>query len=198
MSEIKTLNGYSLADTKAREDIAALSEEIAELKGEGEAEKEPVTYIATITGIFSVSNKTILQGDGYGFHTDYIPLDGYTHIKATYKLTNTAYALAFFDESKNLIPDLSIIGEGTDKFYVIDMDVPAGAAYCMMSDYKWGATQGTGSITISGGSAKKDAGLTSEQIAALNEMFKVCAYASSAETAYAAFCEAFGISGEEA
>ena len=28
MSEIKTLNGYSLADTKAREDIAALSEEI--------------------------------------------------------------------------------------------------------------------------------------------------------------------------
>jgi hypothetical protein len=141
------------ADAKATGDrLTALSEEIKELKGEGEV--EPVTYIATITGIFSVSNKTILQGDGYGFHTDYIPLDGYTHIKATYKLTNTAYALAFFDESKNLIPDLSIIGEGTDKFYVIDMDVPAGAAYCMMSDYKWGATQGTGSITISGGSAK--------------------------------------------
>lgn len=32
MSEIKTLNGYSLADTKAREDIASLSEEIDDLK----------------------------------------------------------------------------------------------------------------------------------------------------------------------
>lgn len=38
-------------------------------------------------------------------------------------------------------------------------------------------------------------GLTSAQITALDNMFKVCAYTSSAETAYAAFCAAFGITG---
>jgi hypothetical protein len=38
-------------------------------------------------------------------------------------------------------------------------------------------------------------GLTSAQITALDNMFKVCAYVSSAETAYAAFCEAFGVAG---
>ena len=38
MSEIKTLNGYSLADTKAREDIAALSKEMSELSANGPAD----------------------------------------------------------------------------------------------------------------------------------------------------------------
>lgn len=38
-------------------------------------------------------------------------------------------------------------------------------------------------------------GLTSAQITALDNMFKVCAYTSSANSAYAAFCAAFGITG---
>lgn len=42
--------------------------------------------------------------------------------------------------------------------------------------------------------AKKN-GLTSAQITALDNMFKVCAYTSPADSAYAAFCKAFGIAG---
>lgn len=40
ITEIKTLNGYPLADTKARADIATLSKEIADLKGGGETVTE--------------------------------------------------------------------------------------------------------------------------------------------------------------
>ena len=43
MADIKTLNGYTLADTKARQDIATLTEEIEQLKGE--------TEIITRTGV---------------------------------------------------------------------------------------------------------------------------------------------------
>ena len=42
ITEIKTLNGYPLADTKAREDISSLSEEIAGLKAEEEGKIEVI------------------------------------------------------------------------------------------------------------------------------------------------------------
>lgn len=43
MSEIKTLNGYSLADTKAREDIVTLTEENSSIRGEIDALKGVIT-----------------------------------------------------------------------------------------------------------------------------------------------------------
>lgn len=170
--------------------ITELSEEIAELKGEGKA--EPVTYIADIPGYWNINMGQIYQVN-YSFHTDYIPLAGYKRIDAQYKIVPEAYALAFFDEEKNILPSISVKSEGTDKYYTISMDVPDGAAYCMLSDYKYGGTQGGGSITLSGESANKNAGLTSAQITALDNMFKVCAYVASADSAYAAFRAAFGI-----
>ena len=51
ITEIKTLNGYPLADTKAREDIAQLSEEIDELKengGGGSGEDEVVRELLEV------------------------------------------------------------------------------------------------------------------------------------------------------
>lgn len=51
ITEIKTLNGYPLADTKAREDIAQLSEEIAVLGEEVDALKnEPTTSPFEVSG----------------------------------------------------------------------------------------------------------------------------------------------------
>ena len=51
ITEIKTLNGYPLADTKAREDIATLSEEIEMLKLGNETEAGVVTKIGTLISV---------------------------------------------------------------------------------------------------------------------------------------------------
>jgi hypothetical protein len=50
-------------------------------------------------------------------------------------------------------------------------------------------------IPVSGGNADQS-GLTAEQISALDNMFKICAYTADATDAYKAFQTAFGIGGE--
>jgi hypothetical protein len=52
LTEIKTLNGYPLADTKAREDIAQLSEEIGALKSGTTQEIVLVNQIKKVVGNF--------------------------------------------------------------------------------------------------------------------------------------------------
>jgi lysophospholipase L1-like esterase len=132
ITEIKTLNGYPLADTKARADIATLTEEIEALK-KGD-ESPSVTYKPDIAGAYSTQHgitDTVVNT----FRTDYISLDGYVRIVAKTYLVSSYYALAFFDASKTLLRDISIPGTGVNTPNEIDMPVPAGAAYCMLSDY---------------------------------------------------------------
>ena len=48
ITEIKTLNGYPLADTKAREDIATLTEEMEQLKENGGSGGDSSAYFETV------------------------------------------------------------------------------------------------------------------------------------------------------
>ncbi|MBQ1182314.1 MAG: SGNH/GDSL hydrolase family protein [Phascolarctobacterium sp.] len=126
-----TVSGKA-ADAKATGDrIAELSEEIAELKGE---KKEPATYVPDLAGYLK-NDGTFVTYDTC-FHTDYIPLDGYIRISAKAYLVPSGLALAFFDSNKTLLKDLSIAGlGGTGSPNIIDMDVPSGASYCMLSNF---------------------------------------------------------------
>lgn len=100
------------------------------------------TYIPSLDGYLLVETGEIFAYTG-AYHTDYLALDGYVRISAKCNLTSNGYALAFFDESKTLMPGISIVTDGHTVDTVIDMDVPSSAAYCMLSDYEYsGATNG--------------------------------------------------------
>ena len=182
ITEIKTLNGYPLADTKARGQIATLSEEIANKKGltsaqitaldnmfkvcaytssansayaafcaafgitgggaGGDTTEGSVTYKPELDGVFSVATNAIIPSTNYWFfRTDYIPLAGYSRIKASYKLNASGYGVAFFDDGKNIMKDVSVIGADANNYNVVEMDAPVGAAYCMLGHYGGVKTQ---------------------------------------------------------
>ena len=113
-------------------------------------EDEPdtsVTYVPAIGGGIQVGDGSQLIVNNL-CRTDYIALDGYARITATYRLTSNAYALAFYDSNKTLLPNASVIGAGLDSDNNVDMGIPAGAAYCIFSHYAGNSNQWAGSITL--------------------------------------------------
>ena len=142
-----------------------LSEEIAGLKGEKPSE---VTYKPHIDG-YMRTDGTIWQTT-YSYHTDYIPLDGYNRIVAKAYLIANGYALAFFDATKTLIPDISIVGAGgTGKPNNIDMRVPSNAAYCMLSNYLGSDGKNYAFVTLYAGDKTIDSLLYGKKINVLGD-----------------------------
>ena len=157
-----------------------------------------VTYRPELEGIWNVyTNEIATSADYWYFRTDLLSLDGVTKIKASFKMGNSGYGVAFFDDAQNIMPSVSIVGDSAGSYKVVEMDVPSGAAYCALSHYGGGrdnaANVSNAYITLYSGDGEEATGLTAEQVSALNEMFKVCAYVASADSAYAAFRAAFGI-----
>ena len=160
-----------------------------------------VTYKPELEGIWNAhTNEIATSADYWYFRTDLLSLAGVTKIKASFKMGNSGYGVAFFNDAQNIMPSVSIVGESAGSYKVVEMDVPSGAAYCALSHYGGGksdpANIADAYITLYSGDGEENGGLNAEQISALNEMFKVCAYVASAESAYAAFCAAFGITDE--
>lgn len=122
-----------------------LSEEIEELKGE--AKKDPVTYTATLDGYLK-KDGTVVTTTSYAYHTDYIPLDGYARIVAKAKITTNGWALAFFNSERVLDSSVSVAGNGASTQTNIDMAVPAGVAYCVLSHYAGENNVNPGYITL--------------------------------------------------
>ena len=119
------------ADAKAAGDrLNELSEEIAALKGE---QKEPASHTPDQPGALA-KNGTISTLAVYVSNTGHIPLEGYSRVLASTFITGDYYALAFFDDNQTLMQDVSVIGTAVNP-QVIDMEVPTGAAYCMLSLY---------------------------------------------------------------
>jgi lysophospholipase L1-like esterase len=83
--------------------------------------------------------------------TDYISLEGCTHIKAQYRLASTGCAVAFFDSNKTLMANASVAGAGLDADTITEMEPPAGAAYVMLSHYLGSDLNYVGFITLSYG-----------------------------------------------
>lgn len=107
---------------------------------------EQETYTPDIQGY--VNTDGTIRDTGSSKRTDYLALDGVTRIVAQYRITNTGYALAYFDADKNLLTDVSIVGAGTDKDYTIDTTPPANAAYCIFSHYPGSDGNYVGWVTL--------------------------------------------------
>lgn len=108
ITEIKTLNGYPLADTKAREDIAQLSEEIGELsdgffeesKIPGKNLLNPNTFVPGY-----LNNGTIAESADWAT-CDYIYVGNLTDIVASNRTTGYGLSMFFlnkYDKDKKFI-----------------------------------------------------------------------------------------------
>jgi len=105
-----------------------------------------VKYTPDIQGY--VNSDGTIRTTGNSRRTDYLAMDGVTRITAQYRLTNVAYALAFYDSNKTIMQDVSIVGEGTDKDYTVDVAPPADAAYCIFSHYPGSDGNYVGWVTL--------------------------------------------------
>lgn len=65
--------------------------------------------------------------------SDYIDVTYYDTLRFKNNITNGGYAVAYFDSEKNLLSDISIIGDSSAK--VRTVEIPSNAVYCMVSEY---------------------------------------------------------------
>lgn len=121
--------------------IAYAHERINDIEG-GSGAKE-ITHIPNIdgyvdctTGEISDSGKFDAALAGTLFRTDYISLDGFFKISGECRMLGIGYSIAFFDKNKNLLPDISIVGESTVSLNQLDVYVPIKASYCIFSCFQ--------------------------------------------------------------
>ena len=142
ITEIKTLNGYPLADTKAREDIAQLSEEIAEFTFP-EIEGYSKSLEETLVNVKPTAEKT--EGVMWNYRGieetssvwSYYRLnvsEGETYRVSTYVQGN-ARAVCVYDidgERMSYFPETTPSGEVVS----CDIVIPSGAAYIICNERK--------------------------------------------------------------
>ena len=127
------------------EDVKNSIDGLDKLIGSGVAE---ATYVPNLAGYMVVSTGAMSSDTADVWHTDYIALSGYKTIKAKCNISANGYALAFFDVSKNILPTISVVGEGSSVTKTIEMEVPSNAVYCMLSDYQYGGKASDAYITL--------------------------------------------------
>ena len=68
-------------------------------------------------------------------HTRFVPVKGFEKIKGRTYMDSDGYAVAFFDADYNLLPDISVVGQGNTKFgndeATQPLTIPAGAVLSM-------------------------------------------------------------------
>lgn len=105
----------------------------AELAKHFDFSESQVTYTSGVAGY--VKTDGTFSTDTNAWRTDYLALDGVTRIVAQYRLTNSGFALAFYDSNKVLMPNVSVVGVDVNRDNTIDIVPPADAAYCIFSHY---------------------------------------------------------------
>jgi lysophospholipase L1-like esterase len=133
ITEIKTLNGYPLADTKARADIATLSEEMATIDAAING-KESVTIEAPfpIAGFVFSSTGKFNTSESKASRTDYIATDGFYKAKARLYQGASGCAIAFYSETKTFLAEFSVVGDGLKEY---ETSIPSAAKYVVFSQY---------------------------------------------------------------
>ena len=154
ITEIKTLNGYPLADTKAREDIATLTEEIAGLKGGGGAQDFTVSF-----GYWDSSGNMAGQNETKAMHTSLIAATDVVsaHFISPMVTGENRYVI-LFDENENFVKrltrnkteDVYVAIPGTETtpytYFAIAWYTPNGAtedAFRGMFEIEWVTTSET-------------------------------------------------------
>lgn len=151
ITEIKTLNGYPLADTKAREDIAQLSEEIDKLTGSGGTESVEEVEIVVTQGKFAKWETGAATGGGessvnWAQHSQFIPVSPGEVLRITCKCANACPGIVFY--SKNTMSTSNGVGyalenPGTGEttgsvnrhiYTDAEVVIPDGAAYAILNN----------------------------------------------------------------
>lgn len=140
VTEIKTLNGYPLADTKARADIATLSEDIAQLKGGGGGLEEKTVKVTF--GICVDADTGEIRTSTDMWCTGYVATAGYKKVEYYGRLWGSIL-LAFYDADKTFLKNESIKGpSGALSFAGGTVDIPSDAAYAAVTSYGVDETTG--------------------------------------------------------
>lgn len=122
------------------------------------------TFALTEGGLFTKSGGWESKTTSTVHCTGYVDVRQYSHLTAVTSVGSSAYAVAFFDADKNLLPDISIGGGGL-KTYNIDLTDAAYAnvAYAFVSAYNSNADFSAYSLTC------EAAGAINARLAAIDE-----------------------------
>ena len=122
------------------------------------------TFALTEGGLFTKSGAWESKTTSTVHCTGYVDVTSYTKLTAVTSVGSSAYAVAFFDSNKNLLPDISIGGGGA-KTYNIDLTdaTYANVAYAFVSAYNSNADFSAYSLTC------EAAGAINARLAAIDE-----------------------------
>ena len=123
------------------------------------------TIALTEGGMFAKSGAWESKAVSTVHCTGYVDVSSYTKLTAVTSIGSSAYAVALFDASKNLLNDISIGGGGGVKTYEIDLTAAAYAkvAYAFVSAYDSNADFSAYSLTC------EATGAINKQLAAIDE-----------------------------
>ena len=123
------------------------------------------TFALTEGGLFTKSGAWESMTVATVHCTGYVDVRQYSHLTAVTSIGSSAYAVAFFDSDKNLLPDISIGGGGGVRTHEIDLTAAAYAnvAYAFVSAYDSNADFSAYSLTC------EAAGAINARLAAIDD-----------------------------
>ena len=128
------LMGGGSVDEVARERIDQLSEEMDDLESKFEIADKETEYPLSESGYLNKVGHFITSGGSC--NTGYLSLNGAKKITYSLNLSDVAYIVAFFDESRQLMPDICVSGNGfTHGEIDVTGDAYANAKYVVASHY---------------------------------------------------------------
>lgn len=120
--------------------LRGIKEEVSVVE-ESAARIGDITVYTDINGFWEVSRGILNNFNGSSVHhTRFVPVKGFEKIKGRTYMDSDGYAVAYFDADYNLLPDISVVGQGNTKFgndeNTQPLTIPAAAVYASVSG--WG------------------------------------------------------------
>ena len=139
--EDATLSEASKAQFRENIGLSYTVNETISLLGEKLAKNGKLTVYADVPGFWNViDGKLNLNNPGATWHTRMVPVKGFTKIYGRTYMDSYGYAVAYFDQDYQLLPNISVAGTGNMRFgnnaETEPLTIPAAACYASISG--WG------------------------------------------------------------
>lgn len=140
--EDATLTESSKAQFRKNIGLSYTAEETVSLLGEAAARMGSLTVYADMPGYWTASGDFSMDNLGSVWHTRMVPVKGYSQIYGRTYMDEYGYAVAYFDQDYQLLPDISVVGTGNMRFgreAGEPLAIPAAAYYASVSG--WGTAE---------------------------------------------------------
>ena len=140
--EDATLTESSKAQFRENIGLSYTEEETVSLLGEAAARLGSLTVYADMPGYWTASGVFSMNNSGSVWHTRMVPVKGYSKIYGRTYMDEYGYAVAYFDQDFQLLPDVSVVGTGNMRFgreAGEPLTIPASACYASISG--WGTNE---------------------------------------------------------